>query len=204
MSFKESQVHPHHAAERADLYHAFDSGSIEVEFGNLLTALTVAWKPDLILETGTFHGIGARFLADGVRINGFGHVISLEMMGEIAVAARRNLAGYDSVTVVETESTAWLKTYAGPPFQFAVIDSDLRTRIEELRILRDRGLLKGLAFVHDTSRLRCSSGFSDWPEYPEALDALGLSGVECPFSRGWRLFQMGAAPEMLGMTRVPS
>jgi predicted O-methyltransferase YrrM len=191
---QESAIHPHHPAERAELFSAHDNGSIEVEYGDLLTALVRAWKPEQILETGTYRGIGARYLAEGCVANGFGRVVTLECIPRQAEEARTALAELP-VEVVCADSVAWLREYDGPPFQFAFLDSALGARVSELRLLRDRRLLDGIAFVHDTSRLRAAGGMPDRPNFTAQLDELGLGGIECPWSRGWRIFQMHAAAD---------
>ena len=187
----ESATHPHHPDERAELFSAHDSGSIEVENGELLTALVRAWKPEVILETGTYRGVGARYLAEGCIANGFGRVVTLECVPRLAEKARAELAGLP-VEVICVESVPWLREYDGPPFHFAFLDSALEARVSELRLLRDRRLLDGIAFVHDTSRLRAAGGMPDHPRFPADLDELGMGGIECPWSRGWRMFQMHA------------
>ena len=183
----ETAVHPHHPAERADLFTAHDGGSIEVENGLLLTALVRAWKCERILETGTHLGISTRYLAEGCVANGFGRVVTLEHLPYFAEKARRDLADLP-VDVVCADSVQWLQCYSGPKFDFAFLDSQLPSRVLELRILQERRLLDGIAFVHDTSRLRAAGGQRDDPTFPTALDALNLSGIECPWSRGWRMF----------------
>ena len=186
----ETSVHAHHPKEMAHLYSAYDGGTIELEFGQLLESLIVSWKPKNILETGTWLGHGARFLANACRKNGFGNVTTIEMREDLVINARKELADFPEVKIIHSESMAWLHAYQGPPFDFAVLDSDLMVRIEELRFLRSRKLLNGLAFVHDSSRWRAAGGQADAPQYPAALDSLGIPYIECPFSRGFRIFQL--------------
>jgi predicted O-methyltransferase YrrM/ADP-heptose:LPS heptosyltransferase len=189
-SVPEPTVHPHHPDERAELYRAYDGGSIEVEHGEFLQGLVRAFKPERILETGTFNGIAARLLAQACRRNGFGRVVSLERDKQHAHDAAFALRDCPEVEVVETDALAWLRAYDGPPFGLVVLDTDVSVRAEELRLLRERGLAIGPVFCHDTSRLRAAGGQADCPEYPTMLDALGLPGLECPYSRGWRLFDL--------------
>jgi predicted O-methyltransferase YrrM len=192
---RESALHPHHPAERAERYSALDGGSVEEEVAELLAALVRTYKPELVLETGTYLGVAARVLATACRRNGLGRVVTLEADSDRAAAARHALADLSNVTVVCADSLSWLRAYQGPAFGLVVLDTDLAVRVEELRLLRQRGLALGPVFVHDTSRLRAAGGMADCPGYPAALAAaaveLGLPGVECPYSRGWRLFDLG-------------
>ena len=153
----------------------------------MLTSLIRTFKPALVLETGTFNGDALELLALACRRNGFGRVISIEHAANLADVARKRFAGWPEVEVVHGDSVAYLRSYKGEPFGFAFLDSDLQARVEELRILRDRKLCAGPVLVHDTSRLRAAT-YPDWAGFPDALDSLGLSDIECGGARGWRLF----------------
>ncbi len=193
MSYAEYVLHPHHPDERADLFAAEDGGGVEDEFRALLVGLIRSFKPKLILETGTYLGSLTRTLADACRLNGFGTVITVEADRERVAVARKHLSRGSDVQLVHARSDEWLSIYDGPPFNLVVLDSDLRARVKEFTLICDRHLAPGApVFVHDTSRLRAAGGMADWPDYPSALDALGLPSLECPLSRGWRLFQMPA------------
>jgi predicted O-methyltransferase YrrM len=187
---READIHAHSLEERAHLYRALDGGSIEEEPAELLAALVHCYKPELVLETGTFQGHSARVLAEACRRNNFGRVITLEADTERASKASAALADLRQVSVIRTDSVTWLRAYNGPPFGLIVLDTDVAVRVQELAVIRERGLALGPVFVHDTSRLR-SLTVPDRPTYPTELDALGLPGVECPLSRGWRLFDLG-------------
>lgn len=186
---RESEVHPHHPDERAHLYHAEDGTGSEDETLSLLTALVYSFKPGLILETGTHLGAGTRALALGCQQNGFGRVISIDRDPEKLKVARSRLEDLGcSIELILSDSRSFLKT-TDYTFHFAFLDSDLPARIEEMKILRERGLLRGPVLIHDTSRLR-STTFPDAPDFPRDLDLLDLPSVENRFSRGWRLFDL--------------
>lgn len=188
----ESYNHQHAYGERADLYHSVDNQGVELEFGIFLLGLVLSLKPGLILETGTYHGLSTKFLADGCSINGIGKIISLELDPECVGQARANLKDYTNIVQIENHnSIEWLQSYRGLRFQLAILDSDLKARVEELKIIRDRRLMApgGMVFIHDTSRMR-QLECKDYPEFPHELDKFGIPNIECGFSRGWRLFQL--------------
>lgn len=186
----ESEIQKHCAAARGHLYSGWDSYTVERETAELLTALVRSFKPELILETGSYHGRSTRFLADACRRNGVGRVVTLEANADCAAEASRYLRDFPEVQVVQSDSLAWLREYSGPPFGLVFLDSDRYTRVEELRLLRERGLALGPVLVHDTSRHRGEAGYEDDLEFPARLDALGLPSLENPFARGWRLFDL--------------
>ena len=186
----EKAVHRHHPQERADLYSSVDGGSVEIETGEMLAALVRTFKPELVLETGTFLGVAARIISEAMTRNGFGRLITLEMNANQANIARASLADLANVEVVTANALAWLNDYQGPPFGLVFLDSDASVRPIELALLHENGLAIGPVMVHDTSRLRAAGGMNDCPGYPVSLDALGLGGVECHGARGWRLFDL--------------
>ena len=59
-------------------WHMADSQSTELEVLDFLKALVTTVKPRLIVETGTFLGYGAIAMAQGLKSNGFGRVITIE------------------------------------------------------------------------------------------------------------------------------
>ena len=55
-----------------------DSQTTEVEVIDFLRSLVIALKPNLIVETGTFLAYSTLKMADGLRANGFGKIITIE------------------------------------------------------------------------------------------------------------------------------
>jgi len=189
----ENIAHPHCPEERAHLFSAVDGASTEEETQEVLYSLVRSFKPEWVLETGTHFGYGTIMLAKGCRANGMGKVISLEKDEKYVKSAGENIrkAGVSEyVDIVKEKSVEWMKKYDGPSFGFVFLDSDLESRIEELKILKSRKLAMGPVLVHDTSRLRSNGGHRDHPDFPDKLDELGFPSVENPFARGWRLFDL--------------
>src|SRR5512135_1049960 len=75
----ESDLHPHVAEERADLFDSLDGATTELEVLNWLHATIRLLKCENVLETGTYAGFGTVALASACRANGFGMVHTLEM-----------------------------------------------------------------------------------------------------------------------------
>ena len=50
----------------------------EAEVLEFLRTLVTTLKPELIVETGSFLGVSTLWMAEGMRANGFGKIISCE------------------------------------------------------------------------------------------------------------------------------
>lgn len=75
----EKDVHPHVEPEKANLFHAFNAGTTELEVLNWLNSTVMLLKPSTILETGAADGLGTVALASACRANGFGMVHCVEL-----------------------------------------------------------------------------------------------------------------------------
>ena len=56
----------------------YDSMTAEFEVLEFLKSLVTTTKPELIVETGSFLGVSTLWMAQGLKENGFGKVISCE------------------------------------------------------------------------------------------------------------------------------
>ena len=104
------------AQQRADAYQDCYI-PISAEAGQLLYALARAIRPETVVEFGTSYGISTIYLAAAVTDNGTGHVISTELNGKKASAARVNLAqaGVDAaVTILTGDARQTLADVPGP------------------------------------------------------------------------------------------
>ena len=69
----------------------YDSMSAEVEVLDVLCQLVKTVKPELIVETGTFSGLSTLRLAEGLKANGVGRVITCEFDPKVFAAAKQRL-----------------------------------------------------------------------------------------------------------------
>lgn len=79
---------------RTHLFTMNDRVSSETEVHSFLKALTRVLKPQFILETGTFKGSSTIAFAEGLRQNGSGHMVTLEVEENLAKQAMKLLAEY--------------------------------------------------------------------------------------------------------------
>ena len=198
---REIDLHPHVPEEMAHLFTAKNAGTVEDEYGELLYSLIRAAKPETVLETGSYHGETSVVICSALRKNGFGKLITIELVHEYANEARVNLAnaGHTEYELVEAFSCDYLNS-ANVLFDFAFYDSLLELRAKEFEICLQRGLFRKGAFAvfHDTSKLRTIQ-----PNQPDPVTSLfcvrlqmviaefGISEiVEFPLSKGMILLHI--------------
>src|SRR5579871_4109031 len=73
-------------------WHMYDSMTAEVEVLDFLKSIVTTIKPELIVETGTFSGLSTLRLAEGLKANGFGRVITCEYDAKVFAAAQQRFA----------------------------------------------------------------------------------------------------------------
>jgi predicted O-methyltransferase YrrM len=130
----------------------------EVEVANLLVALVMALKPEVIVETGTHLGVTVNALAAGCRANGSGHVWSLEP-DEGWIAAATHVLGsnglVDYVTLVQGEDVvAMIEAHdlAGRiGLGYVDCGEPTRRRASVAQAVLDNVTAHGVVLVHDTS-----------------------------------------------------
>ncbi len=198
----ESQVHPHCEDEKAYLYHAFDDGGTELETLNLLMSLIRLFKPNLMLETGTWHADGTVAFGIALKENGFGKLISLEIMPQLAEQAKEKIGRLgltEHVEVINQSSLEFIEKLdaAKYKFDFAFFDSSSAIRADEFSALYHKGALTDLISFHDTSRLREKTFViqgEPQDEYVRHLDEIEnkycRGGIEFSCSRGHRIMQL--------------
>src|SRR4030088_3556564 len=73
-------------------WHMYDSMTAEVEVLDFLKAFVPTIKPELVVETGTFSGLSTLRIAEGLKSNGFGRVITCEYDAKVFAAAKQRFA----------------------------------------------------------------------------------------------------------------
>src|SRR6202050_2774557 len=69
----------------------YDSMTAEVEVLEFLRTLVTTVKPSLVVETGTFLGVSTLWIAEALRINGFGRIVSCEYDPQVFAAAKEKI-----------------------------------------------------------------------------------------------------------------
>lgn len=172
--------HPTDWAPHPELYSAYNTDAAEIEVLEVLAALVRALKPRFLLETGTHRGVSTAYLADALRRNRYGCMVSLEINADYTEAARTLLnshgllgLGVGQCEVIQMSSFEYLPPL---PIDFLFSDSELGTRRHELERLRPWLAPRSWVAIHDSLTHRSVIG---------DLAPLGwLERVDVPTPRG--------------------
>src|SRR5690349_710724 len=74
-------------------WHMYDSMTAEAEVLEFLRSLVTTMKPSLVVETGSFLGVSTVWMAEGLRQNGFGRIVSCEFDPVVFAKAQEKIAG---------------------------------------------------------------------------------------------------------------
>src|SRR3974390_540281 len=69
----------------------FDSMTAEVEVLEFLRTTVTTIKPNLVVETGTFLGVSTLWIAEALRMNGFGRIVSCEFDPKVFAEAKAKI-----------------------------------------------------------------------------------------------------------------
>ena len=127
-------------------------------------------KPTRVLETGTFLGWSAAYMAQGLKENGFGHLDTVEFdKSRYVIAERRwfdfNLVLYITLHPMKVED---FKIKDNDHYQLIFLDTEPSLRFgEAVRFYPylDEG---GFMFIHDLPRNWCEGNIN--PDHPEFLN----------------------------------
>src|SRR5271169_2663465 len=131
----------------------YDSMSAEVEVLDFLRAIVTTIKPELIVETGTFSGLSTLRIAEGLKTNGFGRVITCEYDAKVFALAQQRFdsSGLGEWIDARNESSLDMKVEGRIDLLFC--DSDAPLRQQEVRKFLPQMNPHGLILMHDASSL---------------------------------------------------
>jgi predicted O-methyltransferase YrrM len=158
----------HHFAERGDVpqpeYHRptpecpnperwsmYDSMTAEVEVLEFLRSLVRTVKPQTVVETGTFMGISTLWIAEGLKANGFGKVITCEYDPVVFAKAKERIEASRLGEWIEYRNESSLETKIQGPIDILFSDSDPPLREKEVRRFLPQMNPNGLILMHDAS-----------------------------------------------------
>lgn len=168
------------------LWSMLDGNTAEVECLEFLYGLVRLLKPELVLETGTWHGGMAIAIASALRQNGLGRLITFEIDQESCAVASRRLEAAGVKALVELRNESSLEAEVDGPIGLLILDSELSIRGEEFRRFRNSLKPGAIVVFHDTSTTHRVVR-----EQIEALVAEGsLSAILIPSPRGLAVCQV--------------
>ena len=132
-------------------WHMYDSMTAEAEVLEFIRAVVTTTKPELVVETGTFSGVSTLWIAEGLKANGRGRVISCEYDAVIYQNAKIRIeaSGLSEWIELRNESSLDMKIDGNIDLFFS--DSDMPIREDEIRRFLPQINPFGLILMHDAS-----------------------------------------------------
>ena len=132
-------------------WHMYDSMTAEAEVLEFLRTLVTTVKPELIVETGSFLGVSTLWMAEGLRANGSGKIVSCEFDPVVFAKAREKIdaSGLGEWIELRNESSLEMKVEGMIDLFFS--DSDLGIREAEVKRYLPQIRATGLILMHDAS-----------------------------------------------------
>ena len=166
-------------------WHMYDSMSAEVEVLDFLCQLVKTVKPELIVETGTFSGLSTLRLAEGLKANGVGRVITCEFDPKVFAAAKQRFDSSDLGQWIDARNVSSLDMNVEGTIDMLFCDSDAPLREQEVRRFLPQMNPWGLILMHDAN-----SAMKIVRESALRLEAEGLiTALLLPTPRGLALAQ---------------
>ena len=129
----------------------FDSMTAEVEVLEFLRTVVTTIKPELVVETGTFSGISTLWIAEGLKANGHGRVISCEFDHDIFENAKARIHSSGLAGWIELRNQSSLEMQVDGVIDLFFSDSDMPIREQEIRRFLPQINPHGLILMHDAS-----------------------------------------------------
>ena len=129
----------------------FDSMTAEVEVLEFLCTLVTTIKPALVVETGTFLGISTLWIAEGLKANGGGKVITCESDLEVFAKAKERIQASGLAEWIECRNQSSLEMSVEGRIDLLYSDSDMPLREQEVRRFLPQMNPHGLIVMHDAS-----------------------------------------------------
>ena len=129
----------------------FDSMTAEVEVLEFLRTLVTTIKPELVVETGTFSGISTLWIAEGLKANGRGRVITCEFDAKVYENAKARIEASGLAEWIELRNESSLEMKVEGTIDLFYSDSDMPIREQEIRRFLPQISSYGLIVMHDAS-----------------------------------------------------
>ncbi|HZY73146.1 MAG TPA: class I SAM-dependent methyltransferase [Edaphobacter sp.] len=132
-------------------WHMFDSMTAEAEVLEFLRTLITTVKPELVVETGSFLGVSTLWIAEGLRSNGFGRIVSCEFDPLVFAKAKEKIAASGLSEWIELRNESSLEMQVEGTIDLLFSDSDLPIREAEVKRFLPQIRSTGLILMHDAS-----------------------------------------------------
>ncbi len=129
----------------------FDSMTAEAEVLEYLRTLVTTIKPELVVETGTFSGVSTLWIAEGLKANGRGRIITCEFDPVVYENAKARIAASGLADRIELRNESSLEMQVKGTIDLFFSDSDMPIREQEIRRFLPQINPYGLILMHDAS-----------------------------------------------------
>ena len=129
----------------------YDSMTAEVEVLEFLRALITTLKPNLVVETGSFLAVSTLWIAEGLKRNGFGKVVSCEFDPVVYAKARENVASSGLAEWIDLRNESSLEMQVNGEIDLLFSDSDPPIREQEVKRFLPQIRPYGMIMMHDAS-----------------------------------------------------
>ena len=129
----------------------YDSMTAEAEVLEFLRNLVTTTKPELIVETGTFSGISTLWIAEALKRNGRGKIITCEFDPVVYAKAKVRIQGSGLSDWIECRNESSLDMKIEGTIDLFFSDSDMPIREQEVRRYLPQINPFGLIVMHDAS-----------------------------------------------------
>ena len=181
-------------------YSMITSGGVEIEVGEWIYALVRMIKPTVVLETGTYHGLSASYIALALKANGKGKMSTIDPL----IYENRAQQTWEQLGITDTIDFKCMRSLdytPDAPIDFLFLDSEPQFRFHEFARFFEFVSPGGIILIHD---LHPSFSFNDkteiagmfhWP-YGDFRPTVGtylkdyrVQSVSFPSPRGLTMFQ---------------
>src|SRR5579863_9215929 len=129
----------------------YDSMTAEVEVLEFLRTLVTTLKPKTVVETGTFMGISTLWIAEGLKRNGFGKVITCESDRDVFAKAKERIAQSGLQHWIDCRNQSSLEVKVPGAIDMLFSDSAIEVREKEVRHFLPQINPNGVILMHDAS-----------------------------------------------------
>ena len=129
----------------------FDTMTAEVEVLEFLKCLMTTMKPNLVVETGTFLAVSTLYMAEGLKQNGSGKIITCEPDKEVFAKAKEKIDASGLKKWVDYRCEESLKLNVNGTIDVLFCDSMPELREPEVRYFLPKINPNGLILMHDAS-----------------------------------------------------
>jgi predicted O-methyltransferase YrrM len=132
-------------------WHMYDSMTAEAEVLEFLRTLVTTIKPNLIVETGSFLGVSTVWMAEGLRENGEGRIVSCELDPVVFAKAQERIVASGLGEWIDLQNVSSFDLKVTGQIDLFFSDSDLDVRENEVRQYLPMISPNGLILMHDAS-----------------------------------------------------